>query len=124
MVNLKEKKTIFKSGSSFKEAAKYTICAIFFLMAALAYIWPHIKIVKLGYEKGKLRKKYEKLVQTNRLMRIEVASLRSLEKVESIAVKDLKMVFPDDSQVVVVRSSSNAAQKNDLEKRLIADTRP
>jgi len=92
-------------GSSFREAVKYALCAVLVLVGALAYIWPHIRIVNLGYERDKLQKAHAKLIQENRLMRIEVASLRSLEKIESVAVEQLKMVFPHDSQVVIVRRS-------------------
>ncbi len=105
MMNFKIKKTGFRGrGSGFKEAAKLTICAIFILLGSLSYIWPHIRIVKLSYEKDKLRKQYEKLLQINHLMKIEVSSLRSLEKIEKIAIKKLNMVFPDDSHVVIVRT--------------------
>lgn len=81
-------------------------------MGSLVYLWPHIRIVKLSYEKGKLRKQYEKLLQTNHLMRIEVSSLRSLKKIEHIATGQLKMIFPDDSQIVIVRTRVKSDQSH------------
>ena len=106
MICYKEKKSSLKSGgSSLGEAAKYSVCAIFILMGALAYIWPKVMTVKLVYEKDKLRRQNERLILKNRLMRIEKASLISLDKIENMAVKQLKMVFPDDSNVVIVRDS-------------------
>lgn len=114
MFNLKIKKQgIKRSGSSFKEALKYALCALFVLSGAFAYIWPHIRIVKLGYEKDALRTKYEKYLQANRLMKIEVASLRSLAKIEKIATQQLKMVFPDDSKIVIVKSGLKNGKKTE-----------
>lgn len=107
-------------GSSFKEALKYASCAILVLVGALAYIWPHIRIVNLGYERDKLQKLHEKLIQANRLMRIEVASLRSLEKIETAALDQLKMIFPPDSQVVIVKQSPEKGEDaaGDEKKRI------
>lgn len=102
-------------GSGFREAVKYALCAVLVLVGALAYIWPHIRIVNLGYERDKLQKTQAKLIQENRLMRIEVANLRSLAKIENIAVEQLKMIFPPDSQVVIVRQSQEKKEDTGTE---------
>ncbi|MBI5184243.1 MAG: cell division protein FtsL [Nitrospinae bacterium] len=106
MVSLKGKlkKTVFRGGGSgFVEAAKYTLCVVLILIGGLIYIWPQIRVVKLGYERDELQKQYNSLLQTNHLMRIEVANLRSMKKIETIARNRLKMDFPEDSRVVIVR---------------------
>lgn len=99
----KFRKSGLRGGSGFREAAKHSLCVLLVLIGGLIYIWPQIRVVKLGYERDELQKEFNALSQTNHLMRLEVANLRSLKKIENIARNQLKMIFPDDSRVVIVR---------------------
>jgi len=96
-------------GSSLGEAARFAFCAFLVLIGGFISIWPHIRILKLDYERGELRKRYEGLLQQNRLMSLEVANLRSLEKIEEAAVHKFNMAVPDDAHVIVVRTRARDA---------------
>lgn len=73
-------------------------------LSALALVWPHLEIVKLGYELTRLEAERDRLVQERRVLRVEEASLRQLDRVEAIARTKLNMVFPAPGQIVYVKA--------------------
>jgi len=72
-------------------------------LSALALVWPHLEMVKLGYELTRLETERDRLIQERRVLRVEEASLRQLDRVEAIARTKLNMVFPAPDQVVYVK---------------------
>ncbi len=61
-------------------------------------------MVKFGYERARLQRQKEKLLQDRRVLRIEAAALRQLDRIERIARKKMKMVFPEPGQIVYVKA--------------------
>jgi len=82
----------------------WTIMAasIFFMAGALAYVWPHIKMVKTAYAFQNEKRERQNLLQENRLLMLEKSSLQSLARVLSIAEQQLEMRQPAPNQVVTV----------------------
>jgi len=76
--------------------------SIFFMAGALAYVWPHIKMVKIAYGFQNEKRERQNLLQENRLLMIEQSSLQSLGRVLSIAEQQLQMRQPAPNQVVTV----------------------
>ena len=74
--------------------------------SALALVWPHLEMVKIGYEVARLEKDRGVLTQESRVLRVEVAALRQLDRIEAIARKKLGMVFPRPDQIVYVKVPS------------------
>lgn len=72
-------------------------------LSALALVWPHLEMVKLGYELTRLEAERDRLIQERRVLRVEEASLRQLDRIEAIARTRLNMVFPASDQVVFVK---------------------
>ncbi|MBI3127491.1 MAG: cell division protein FtsL [Candidatus Tectomicrobia bacterium] len=72
-------------------------------LSALALVWPHLEMVKLGYELTRLEAERDRLIQEGRVLRVEEASLRQLDRIESIARAKLSMVFPVPEQIVYVK---------------------
>ncbi len=81
---------------------KVGLCITFIACSAAALVWPHLEMVKIGYHLAHLESQREKLLQERRVLRIEVAALRQLDRIESIARKKLEMVFPEPEQIVYV----------------------
>jgi len=75
-----------------------TLMACFFLC-----LWVRIYIIEIGYQLSATLENHERLLQENRKLRIERASLRSPSRIEDIARNRLGMVIPAGSQVVVLR---------------------
>jgi cell division protein FtsL len=73
------------------------------LVAGLGlYAWPHLERRQAGMEAQQLDRERERLVEENRKLRLEKASLEELQRVEAIARRDLGLAPPLPEQVVVV----------------------
>ncbi|HJP12772.1 MAG TPA: cell division protein FtsL [Nitrospinota bacterium] len=59
-------------------------------------------MVRIGYEAARLTAERNALSQERRVLRVEAAALRQLDRIEAIARNKLGMVFPDKDQVVYV----------------------
>jgi cell division protein FtsL len=75
------------------------------LAGALFYVWQHVHVVRQGYEIERLREEHAKLVQENKVLRLEAGQLRSLRRVEEIARTRLGMVTPKAGQVILIPES-------------------
>jgi len=60
-------------------------------------------MVKIGYERGRLEAGRDRLAQERRVLRVEAAALRQLDRIEAIARGKLGMVFPRPEQVIYVK---------------------
>lgn len=73
------------------------------LVAALVlYAWPHMELRQTGLDILRLQRERERLVERNRKLRLEKASLEDLQRVETLARDRLKLVAPAAEDVVVV----------------------
>jgi cell division protein FtsL len=61
-----------------------------------------IHMITLGYEIEQLKKTERDFHQANKELLIEQEALSSLDRIERIAIQDLKMVRPDTGQIVHV----------------------
>ena len=71
-------------------------------VSALALAWPHLEMVEIGYEVARLKNERDVMAQERRVLRGEIAALRQLDRVETIARNKLGMVFPRPNQIVYV----------------------
>jgi cell division protein FtsL len=72
------------------------------LVGGLAlYAWPSLQIHQAGRTAQQMARERERLVEENRKLRLEKASLEDLRRVETIAVRQLKLVTPPPERVVV-----------------------
>lgn len=67
------------------------------------YIWPNIKFVTLIYDYNNLRVEQKELSEYNRLLQLELASIKSLEKVERRAIEEMGMIVPEDNNIILVQ---------------------
>jgi cell division protein FtsL len=69
------------------------------------YAWPHLAARETGNETNRLTQEMDRLVEENRKLRLEKASLEDLRRVERIATRRLELETPPPEQVVVVKRS-------------------
>ena len=69
------------------------------------YAWPHLAARETGNQTNRLTQEMDRLVEENRKLRLEKASLEDLKRVERIATKRLDLETPPPEQVVVVKRS-------------------
>ncbi len=76
------------------------IVSTLFIIALLTfYIWHQSETIRLGYKTGELEEDISNLKKEIEQLEAEKASLLSLERVEKIARKKLKMRPPEEQQI-------------------------
>ena len=70
---------------------KWFLWIIPFILLGIFYVWQHIEIVKSGYHINKLKNERTRMVEENRILRLNVSSLRSPQRIETIA-KDMGLI--------------------------------
>ncbi|MFQ5481474.1 MAG: hypothetical protein ACE5ER_01845 [Nitrospinaceae bacterium] len=73
-----------------------------FLLSALAYVWPGIRMVLLAYEHQSQQRIQRDLLRENTLLRLERDSLMSLDRIQALSRSVLKLEEPTPGQVVTV----------------------
>ena len=70
--------------------------------ALVLYAWPHMQLRQIGIATEHMNRERERLVEENRKLRLEKATLESLRRVEAIAARDLGLQAPPPERVIVV----------------------
>jgi cell division protein FtsL len=68
------------------------------------YAWPHLELRRTGIESEQMQREQERLVEENRKLRLEKASLENLGRIQSIAEKQLNLKRPAAESVYVVEA--------------------
>lgn len=76
---------------------------IFFVPGVLIYIWLHVQEVDLGYDIAKEQKQKRELLETNKKLRIQLANLKSPERIEGIALTKLGLRTPEKGQIEILK---------------------
>jgi len=61
------------------------VSAILVLAGAFLYLWPHMRLVELGYEHSALRQHRAKLLKQQQEYEVEIASLSRPGRIEKVA---------------------------------------
>jgi cell division protein FtsL len=93
--------------------------ALFLLVALLVgalalYAWPHVQLRELELEEIRMSRQKERLVEKNRKLRLEKASLEELRRIEEIATSDLGLLQAPAQRVVIIESSGVVAEGGQL----------
>jgi cell division protein FtsL len=81
----------------------FALLMLFFVGASLFYVWSRIQVIQLGYEISSALKEEKTLVEANKRLRLEIATLKSYARIEKFAVEELRMTKPKPEQVIVIR---------------------
>jgi cell division protein FtsL len=83
-----------------------TVLASMFLFGLFAYGWQHYQWIQYGYRIEEAQKKKEQLSEIGRQLRLERATLRNPQRIDSIARGELGMVVPAPGQVVTLNADA------------------
>ena len=72
------------------------------LAVSLFFVWSRVQVTSLDYEISKLESTLRDLRQETSNLRLEAASLRSPERIERVARKELNLRLPSAEQVITV----------------------
>lgn len=90
------------------------LCIAMVMAGLLLYLWPQMHLVDLKYRLAALQQERRRLLQAQKALHVELATLRQLSRIEDIALHRLNMQRPRTSQIVYVRS---ARQNEDAGER-------
>ena len=80
-----------KSWQKIVSAFKYFLWIIPCVLLGIFYVWQYIGIAESGYSINKLKIERIKLVEKNRILQMNAASLRSPQRIEAMA-KDMGLI--------------------------------
>ena len=72
------------------------------MIGAMAFVWSNIRMVGLAYEHQGLDREHRDLIRENRLLRVERESLRSLDRIQSLAKNEIGLKEPKSGQIVTI----------------------
>ena len=81
----------------------FVLFLLFLIGGSLFYVWSRIQVIRLGYALSNALKVERTLVEANKRLRVEIATLKSYTRIEKIAVEELRMAKPKPDQVIVIR---------------------
>lgn len=81
----------------------FIFIALIFMVIALIYVWFHVKITRLNYKIANEMSGRDSLLEENKRLKVEVATLEASRRIERIARAKLKMYYPNKDQVIFVR---------------------
>lgn len=76
------------------------LMAVPVILAALFYVWTHVASVRLGYEISRAGEAHRSLIEENRALRVEVASLKDPKRLAALATEKYGLAAPKPSQII------------------------
>ncbi len=73
-----------------------------FIIQLLFYTWCRVQCIQVGYEISKETAYHQRLLNFQNHLKTELATLRSPERLDSIAATRLGLVHPSSQQIVVL----------------------
>jgi cell division protein FtsL len=74
-----------------------------FVPGVLTFIWLHVQTVNLSYDIAKAQKQKRELMEINKKLRIQLANMKSPERIEGIALTQLGLRLPEKGQIEILK---------------------
>ena len=84
------------------------------LVPILFYVWQQVEYIRTGYQIERLRAEKSRLVEWNRQMKLEVATLHNLKRIESLSRSRLGLVPPDPGNTVKFRLTGDSSDSRSV----------
>jgi cell division protein FtsL len=81
----------------------YIVAALALMSVLLCYVASHIQMTKLEYQIAEEISRKERLVDEQKKLKVEVATLKSPQRIAAIAREKLQMTHPDKDQVIMIK---------------------
>jgi len=91
-----------KKTSKPKTIGVWMIIMVIFISELLFYAWCRVQYVRVGYEISGASHHHEELLTLQSSLRVELASLKSPDRIEKIAKKQLGLVTPAPEQMIII----------------------
>lgn len=77
--------------------------AALLLVISLFHVWSQLRVFKLGYQLSQASAVHMGLSQENAQLRLEVATLKSPQRIEKVARETLGLNLPQPEQIIVIK---------------------
>ena len=91
---------------SHRDLGKLFVLAVLLVGGLVLYAWPHLQLRHAGQEAHQLSRERDRLLEENRKLRLEKASLEDLTRIEVIAATHLALEAPPAERVMVVETTT------------------
>ena len=81
----------------------FILSLLVLVAVALVYVWSHLHNTQLKYQIAEEMTVRDSLIEENRRLKVEIATLKSPQRIESIARDKLKLQYPEREQVVLIK---------------------
>lgn len=99
------KNNLYDEGKTFSGLRYSTliVISVVLMILALLYVWSHIHMTQLEYKIAAEISKKDDLLEDQRKLKLEYATLKSPRRIEAIAKNTLQMSYPDREQVIFIK---------------------
>lgn len=81
-----------------------TIFMLFLFMgSSIGYVWSNFQSTRIGYDLSQLKREEMKLREENQRLRLELAILKSPQRLETQAIERLGLRQPTPEQIIVLQ---------------------
>lgn len=81
-----------------REMALFTAALSVLFLLVMVYVWQHFSAIEYGYKIESIKSQRDALVEVNRALRLEEASLKDPERIDALA-RDMGLQLPHAGQV-------------------------
>jgi cell division protein FtsL len=85
-----------------RELWKSVGVAVVLVLALLSSAWQHFELLRNGYQLEELQRQRAAEEETGRRLRLEIETLRSPKRIESLATSQLHLVAPSRDEAIVL----------------------
>jgi len=89
-----------------REMISFGITLCFLFLFAMVYLWQHFSAIEYGYRIEQLKAQRDAIVESNRALNLEAASLKDLARIEQLALQ-MGMRRPADGQWQPLESATD-----------------
>jgi cell division protein FtsL len=83
----------------------FIVVAVVLMFVALVYVGLHIRMTKMEYDIAAALSAKELLLEEQKKLKLEMAMLKSPQRIEDIARNKLQMTYPEAQQVIVIKQT-------------------
>ena len=91
-----------KGGLTRRQVFLIAIILFISMGSGIGYVWSNFEKTQIGYDLSRLKKEEMALIEINRKLRLELATLKSPRYLETIATKKLGLRQPTLEQIIVL----------------------
>jgi cell division protein FtsL len=83
----------------------FIVVAVVLMFVALIYVGSHTHMMELEYKVAAELNAHEQKLEEQKKLKLELAMLKSPQRIEGIAINRLQMSYPERDQVIVLKNS-------------------